>query len=313
MRPTSPGARTRGSSRNAARDTRSLIGGYSTTQGKFRSLLVGVHCGDGFVYVGRVGTGFGAAKVKTLWQKLQALKAAKSPFTGLNAPKKESGVVWLTPDLVAEIEFAGWTADGLVRQAAFKALREDKPASEVEAEKPAEPATTDVPQPAALVPAKPLRRGGRVDVMSVLISNPDKPLWPDANDGIPVTKEDLARYYEAVGPWLIDHIKGRPCSIIRAPDGVGGEQFFQRHAMPGTSNLLELVTVFGDRKPYLQIDRIEGLAAVAQVGAVELHPWNCEPRQPEVPGASCLRSRSGAGRAVLDGRRGGARNARPPQ
>jgi bifunctional non-homologous end joining protein LigD len=259
-----------------------VIGGYSTTEGKVRSLLVGVHRGDGFVYVGRVGTGFGAAKVKTLWRTLQALKASKSPFTGLNAPKKESGVVWLTPDLVAEIEFAGWTADGLVRQAAFKALREDKPASEVEAETPAEPATTDVPQPAA--PAKPLRRGGRVDVMGVLISNPDKPLWPDANDAVPVTKEDLARYYEAVGSWLIDHIKGRPCSIIRAPDGIGGEQFFQRHAMPGTSNLLELVTVFGDRKPYLQIDRIEGLAAVAQVGAVELHPWNCEPGQPEVPG-----------------------------
>ena len=261
-----------------------VIGGYSTTEGKFRSLLVGVHRGDGFVYVGRVGTGFGAAKVKTLWRKLQALKVPKSPFTGLNAPKEESGVVWLKPDLVAEIEFAGWTADGLVRQAAFKALRDDKPASEVEAEKPAEPAITDVPQPAAPTPARPLRRGGRVDVMGVLISNPDKPLWPDANDGIAVTKEDLARYYEAVGPWLIDHIKGRPCSIIRAPDGIGGEQFFQRHAMPGTSNLLELVTVFGDRKPYLQIDRIEGLAAVAQVGAVELHPWNCEPQQPEVPG-----------------------------
>jgi bifunctional non-homologous end joining protein LigD len=261
-----------------------VIGGYSTTGGKFRSLLVGVHRGVGFVYVGRVGTGFGAAKVKTLWRKLQALKAPKPPFTGLNAPKKESGVVWLQPDLVAEIEFAGWTADGLVRQAAFKALREDKSASEVEADKPAEPATTDVPQPAASAPVKRVRRDAKVDVMGVLISNPDKPVWPDANDGTPVTKEDLARFYEAVGPWLIDHIKGRPCSIIRAPDGVGGEQFFQRHAMPGTSNLLELVTVFGDRKPYLQIDRIEGLAAVAQVGAVELHPWNCEPRQPEVPG-----------------------------
>ena len=261
-----------------------VIGGYSTTKGNFRSLLVGVHRGDGFVYVGRVGTGFGAAEVGELLRKLQALKAPKSPFTGLNAPRKESGVVWLRPELIAEIEFAGWTTDGLVRQAAFKALREDKPAREVEAEKPAEPAKTDVAQPAGPRSARPLRRGERVEVMGVLISNPDKPLWLEANDGIPVTKEDLAHYYEAVGPWLIDHIKGRPCSIIRAPDGVGGEQFFQRHAMPGTSNLLELVTVFGDRKPYLQIDRKEGLAAVAQVGAVELHPWNCEPRQPEVPG-----------------------------
>jgi bifunctional non-homologous end joining protein LigD len=245
---------------------------------------VGAHRGDGFVYVGRVGTGFAAAKTRTLLPKLKALKAPKSPFTGLNAPTKQAGVVWLRPELVAEIEFAGWTADGLVRQAAFKALREDKPASEVEAEKPAQPATTDVPQPAEPSTARPLRRGGRVDVMGVLISNPDKSLWPDANDGIPVTKEDLARYYEAVGPWLIDHIRGRPCSIIRAPDGIGGEQFFQRHAMPGSSNLLDLVTVFGDKKPYLQIDRAEGLVAVAQVGGVELHPWNCESRQPEAPG-----------------------------
>ncbi|OWV66148.1 ATP-dependent DNA ligase [Rhizobium sp. N122] len=262
-----------------------VIGAYAKTNGKFRSLLVGVYRGDHFVYVGRVGTGYGAKKVETLLPKLQALEAAKSPFTGIGAPKKEAEVTWLKPKLVAEIEFAGWTADGIVRQAAFKGLREDKPAREVKAERPARPEETEVPEPAADVKARPVRRkGAKAEVMGVMISNPDKPLWPDANDRRPVTKEELARYYEAVGGWMIAHIEGRPCSIIRAPDGLGGEQFFQRHAMPGTSNLLELVKVFGDKKPYLQIDRVEGLAAVAQIGAVELHPWNCEPHKPEVPG-----------------------------
>ena len=261
-----------------------VIGGYAKTNGKFRSLLVGVNRGEHFVYVGRVGTGYGAKKVETLLPKLKATEAEKSPFTGIGAPKKEKEVVWLKPELVAEIEFAGWTADGQVRQAAFKGLREDKPAAEVEAEKPASPAKTETPEPAPTVPSTPRRKGAKAEVMGVLISNPDKPLWPDAGDGKPVTKEELAQYHEAVGAWLIEHVKGRPCSIIRAPDGIGGEQFFQRHAMPGTSNLLELVKVFGDKKPYLQVDRVEGLIAIAQIGGIELHPWNCEPGKPEVPG-----------------------------
>lgn len=262
-----------------------VIGAYSTTNGAFRSLLAGVHRDGHFVYVGRVGTGFGAAKVKQLMPRLKALETAKSPFTGIGAPRKHSSIHWLKPDLVAEIEFAGWTSDGLVRQAAYKALRDDKPAAEITAEAPAPAATAQPPRPTpAVIRSAPGAGSGKPVVMGVLISKPDKPLWPDATDGVPVTKLDLARYFEAVGPWLLDHIKGRPCSITRAPDGYAGEQFFQRHAMPGTSNLLELVTVSGDRKPYLEIDRVEGLAAVAQVAALELHPWNCAPFHPDHPG-----------------------------
>ncbi|KAA3515945.1 DNA ligase D [Agrobacterium rosae] len=262
-----------------------VIGAYAKTNGKFRSLLVGVFSGKHFVYVGRVGTGYSAKTVQQLLPKLQEIEAAKSPFTGIGAPKTSDDIVWLKPELVAEIEFAGWTADGQVRQGAFKGLREDKPAAEVEAEEPATPSDVDVPDPETeKPPPKRSRRGAKEEVMGVMISSPNKALWPDADDKKPVTKVDLAQYHEAVGAWMIDHIKGRPCSILRCPDGIGGEQFFQRHAMPGTSNLLELVTVFGDKKAYLQIDRVEGLAAIAQIGGIELHPWNCLPDQPEVPG-----------------------------
>jgi bifunctional non-homologous end joining protein LigD len=261
-----------------------VIGGWSTTDGKFRSLLVGVHRGDHFAYVGRVGTGYNEAKVKQLLPRLKALAASESPFTGVGAPRNDRNINWLKPELVAEIEFAGWTGDGMVRQGAFKGLRDDKPAAEVETEEPAAPADAAVPTP---VPARAANRQAsavKPIVMGVVISHPEKPLWPDAGDGVPVTKLDLARYLETVGPWMMRHLQGRPCSIIRAPDGIAGQQFFQRHAMAGTSNLLDLVTVSGDRKPYLEIDRIEGLAAVAQVAGLELHPWNCQPKMPDVPG-----------------------------
>ncbi len=261
-----------------------VVGGWTDTAGSFRSLLVGVHRGDKLVHVGRVGTGFGRDTVARLMPRLRAAASQSNPFTGPGAPRSAAGIHWLRPDLVAEIEFAGWTGAGMVRQAAFKGLREDKPAGEVQAESPAPAATTELAEP-VVVRAAASAAKGRVSVLGVAISHPEKPLWPQAGtDGQPVTKLDLARYFEAVGEWLLGHLRGRPCSIIRAPDGYEGEQFFQRHAMRGSSNLLENVTVFGDRKPYLQIDRIEGLAAVAQVSALELHPWNCRPFAPDAPG-----------------------------
>ena len=281
-----------------------VLGGWTTEAGTVRSLLAGVQRDGQLVYAGRIGTGYGREVVKTLLPKLTKLTREKSPFAGPNAPPKESNVRWLKPDLVAEIEFEGWTDSGMIRQAAFKGLREDKDPNDVVAEtanmqKPADEKSSPKIKPAVLRGASVARKTARAapkkapsapaaaglsTVMGVTLSKPEKALWPDAGDGKPVTKLDLARYYEQVGEWMLPHLTGRPCSLVRAPDGIEGQQFFQRHAMQGMSELFDFVKVRGDKAPYVQIDRVEALAAVAQVGALELHPWNCARNDPETAG-----------------------------
>lgn len=293
-----------------------VLGGWTMEAGGLRSLLAGVNRHGHLVYVGRIGTGFGRETAAKLLPRLRALTRTRSPFGGADAPKTERNIRWLEPNLVAEIEFAGWTGSGMIRQAAFKGLREDKPAHTVVAETPT-PVRDSITANETLAEKNAetieVKDGGRRKtaaarrrpktaprkvprvaraapssepsvVMGVLISKPDKPLWPDAGDGQPVTKLDLARYFEQIASWMLPHLEGRPCSLVRAPDGFAGQQFFQRHAMAGISNLFELVTVKGDRAPYVQIDRTEALAAVAQIGALELHPWNCAPGDPEIAG-----------------------------
>jgi bifunctional non-homologous end joining protein LigD len=281
-----------------------VLGGWTTEAGGVRSLLAGVNRGGHLVYVGRIGTGYSAAVASKLLPTLEKLTRESSPFGGANAPRNEKNIRWLKPTLVAEIEFAGWTGTGMIRQASFKGLRRDKPASEVFAEMPSEfKSGRDVVEEklAAKVKHSPARKAATtaaaaqsaarsaassasVAVMGVTLSKPDKVLWPNAADNEPVSKQDLAHYYQAVGDWLLPHLKGRPCSLVRAPDGIEGEQFFQRHAMAGISNLFTLIKVKGDKAPYVQIDRVEALAAVAQIGGLEIHPWNCAPGDPEVAG-----------------------------
>ena len=293
-----------------------VIGGWIEKDGRFQSLLVGAYRGKQLVYLGRVGTGFGKATLDRIMPLLKAAASDTSPFAGENAPRATPNVHWLKPDLVAEIEFAGWTAAGMVRQASFKGLREDKAAREVHAERPAPPQDTELaePEPKTAKTTASNRPAAASDsvVMGVPISNPGKALWPDPGDRKPITKLELARYYEAVGQWMMRHLKGRPCSIIRAPDGINGQRFFQRHGKPGTSSLLELVRIEGDSQPYLQIDRVEGLAAMAQVAAMELHPWNCQPGNPEIPGRLVFDLDPAPEPRVQSGRAGRARDARTP-
>jgi bifunctional non-homologous end joining protein LigD len=283
-----------------------VLGGWTTEAGTVRSLLAGVYRGNKFTYVGRIGTGYAREVAQALLPYLKKLTRERSPFEGDNAPPNEKTVRWLKPILVAEIEFAGWTETGMIRQAAFKGLRQDKPARDVVAEISAPAAADDSPNDeqkpmikkrlSAKQDARPAKTAarppkaatgkipGRSSVMGVPISHPDKALWPATGDDAPVTKLMLAQYYENVGDWMLPHLAGRPCSLVRVPNGVGTQQFFQRHAMPGMSKLLTSVKVRGDKAPYVQIDRVEALIAAAQVGALELHPWNCAPGDPEVAG-----------------------------
>jgi bifunctional non-homologous end joining protein LigD len=262
-----------------------VIGGWTLGEGTVRSLLAGVYRGKELAYVGRIGTGYGREVAKVLLPSLEKLTRLASPFRGDDAPPGGKNVRWVEPTLVAEIEFAGWTDSGMIRQAAFKGLRHDKPARDVVAEIPTAEhgpmhnrrsrAKRDRVAAEKVTARRPADHPGSATVLGVAISKPDKALWPDAGDDQPVTKLDLAHYYESVGDWMLPHLAGRPCSLLRAPDGIGGEQFFQRHAAAAMS---------GAKAPYMQIDGVEGLIAAAQSGALEIHPWNCAPGKPEIAG-----------------------------
>ena len=239
-----------------------------------------------------IGAGQGAAAA---CRALKAAAADKSPVQRQGcADEGRRDMHWLKPELVAEIEFAGWTGDGKIRQAAFKGLRAGQAGRRGRSGE-----AVACPRRVAS-PIRPAARARKSTSASAKLRRGHGRAHLEARQAAVAGRRrrqagDQARSRRAISrrSALDDrHLKGRPCSIIRAPDGIGGEQFFQRHAMPGTSNLLELVKVSGDRKPYLQIDRVEGLAAVAQIGGLELHPWNCAARRARRAGPAGVRSRS---------------------
>ena len=241
-----------------------VIGGYSAPRGSrngFGALLVGFYDGDGRLqYAGKVGTGFDEELLASLARRLADLKRADAPFAN---PPREKGVTWVRPKLVCEVAYAERTHEGILRQASFLGLREDMPAKSVGEEKPQPP--PDVADAAAP------RKAPAAAVLGVRISSPGRVVWPQAG----ITKIELARYIEAVGERLLPHVKDRPLSLVRCPDGVAGECFYQRHLTMAKSPG-HLQTVRRERSSkgaYIYAASLEALVSAVQNGAIELHTW----------------------------------------
>jgi bifunctional non-homologous end joining protein LigD len=228
-----------------------VIGGYTAPRGSrtgFGALLVGYYDAAGKLhYAGKVGTGFDEHLLQSLMRRFAQLKTSAPPFV---IPPKEKNVQWVRPVLVAEIAYAERTKEGILRQPAFMGLREDLPAKNVHEERAVSPDNT---------------------VLGVKITHPDRLVWPKLG----IKKIDLARYIEEVGDWMLPHIKNRPLSLVRCPDGVEGECFYQRHLMMGRSPG-DLQTVKRERSSkgaYIYAAKLEAIVSAVQNGAIEFHTW----------------------------------------
>ena len=256
-----------------------VIGGWRGDDRTLRSLLVGTHQDGKLVYMGRVGTGYTQAVAADLLKKLKPLKRAKPAFAN---PPRAPDLNWVEPRLVAEIAFENVTADGLFRQAAFKGLRADKPADQVV---PEVPAGAKEKRAMAAKVSRVAAKAKSADnvVLGVTISHPDKALWPKSKAGPAVTKLDLARYMAAAADRMLPHIEARPISIVRTPDGIEGETFYQRHALKGTQAPTLAIQVSGEAQPFLGVDSAAALVALAQQAVTEIHPWGSRTGDPDSP------------------------------
>ena len=259
-----------------------VIGGFSDRSDNAKAvgaLMLGYHDDQGVLrYAGRVGTGWSSDDAVDLRRKLARLTSAQSPFPAGTArstrwlARPAAADHWVKPQLVAEISFAEWTPDGSVRHASYQGLREDKDAKAVVREHAKAPPETATPAEKTVTPKTTSpTKAGTADVEGVRITHPERVI--DASTGH--TKLDLARYYASVAEWMLPHLKSRPASLVRAPEGVGGELFFQKHAdvrtMPGVK---ELPGLWQGHGPLLEVPTAKALVAAAQMNVIEFHTWN---------------------------------------
>ena len=282
-----------------------IIVGFTPPEGgrsHLGALLLACHEASGqLVYCGRVGTGFSERTLAELWKKLGRI-AVDAPLMDRPAPARETrSAQWVKPQLVAEVAFAEWTDDGLLRQASFKGLRDDKSADEVVCERRGESAQTK--QPHAKVPLQRPRRleasraANRAAIAGVNLTNPDRILYPDQG----ITKERLASYYDAVAEHILPHIVDRPLALVRCPRGLGNPCFFQKHYTDTLPDGIKQVNVDGEA--YVMIEDRAGLMGLVQIATLEIHPWGARVDRLDRPDLLTFDLDPGPGvpwRAVID-------------
>jgi bifunctional non-homologous end joining protein LigD len=256
-----------------------VVGGFtlpSNGSAGVGALLLGYYVGKNLIYAGRTGTGFTQKSSKAIRQQLEGLRVTEPVFQKPPAEARR-GAIWVKPVLVAQVRFATWTADNQLRQAAFLGLREDKAASEVvkETAGPVPKRAKGAAMPKASASHRvPVAKAAMVlEKATVRLTHPEKVL--DASTG--VTKEMLADYFWTAAPRILPHIAHRPLSLVRLPDGVGGEQFFQKHVTKALPKGVGCVDVpnkkTGVLESYITVDNREALASLAQMSTLEIHPW----------------------------------------
>ena len=293
-----------------------MIGGFTRNEGTpkpFSSLLVGIFDKKKLTYIGKIGTGFNARQQNDMIKQFKPLLMDHSPFTitpDVNEPSRfrphppHAEAFWLKPVLVCEVSYAELTADGVMRHPAFQGMREDKPAKDVHAEI-ALPAATIYPEPArsAAAAAKPFRLNLKEEVSGprkTLLNPTDesqerkvnghalkfnhlsKVFWP--KDGY--TKRDLLNYYYQAGEYLLPYLKDRPQSLNRFPNGIAGKSFYYKNVTdtaPGWVKQFPYRTSEGEDKNFLVVEDEASILWMANMGAIEMNPWNSTVRTPDHP------------------------------
>lgn len=255
-----------------ARRQEFAIVGYTAPKGSragLGALLLAVTEQDGSLrYAGKVGTGFDDASLVSLQKRLASIETDKKPVA--NAPAA-GGVRWVKPELIAEVSFGEWTGGGHIRHSVFRGLRQDKPVRAISREKavPVKDIEGDAGATKPASKAAPVTKASRAK--GGKLTNPDRVIDPSTK----LTKLDLARYYALVAPLMLEHLKGRPVSFLRAPAGIQGEFFFQKHleaAMPGVKSLPAKLDP--DHPPLLEVPTAEAILSAVQMNVVEFHTWN---------------------------------------